>query len=110
LNAQIEARTRTDTSARWVERLNAAEVPCGPIYRMDQVFDDALVKHLGMAQAVEHPELGRIEIVGQAIKLSRTPARLETASPQAGEHTDAILCELGYDDAAIASMRAEGVI
>ena len=110
LNAQIEARTRTDTSARWVERLNAAEVPCGPIYRMDQVFDDAQVKHLGMAQAVEHPELGRIEIVGQAIKLSRTPARLETASPEAGEHTDAILCELGYDDAAIASMRAEGVI
>ncbi len=110
LNAQIEARTRTDTSAGWVERLNAAEVPCGPIYRMDQVFDDAQVKHLGMAQAVEHPELGRIEIVGQAIKLSRTPARLETASPEAGEHTDAILRELGYGDDAIASMRAEGAI
>ncbi len=110
LNAQIEARTRTDTSATWMERLNAAEVPAGPIYRMDQVFDDPQVRHLGMAQAVEHPELGRIEIVGQAIKLSRTPARLETASPEAGEHNDAILRELGYGDDAIASMRAEGVI
>ncbi len=110
LNAQIEARTRTDTSAAWMERLNAAEVPAGPIYRMDQVFDDPQVRHLGMAQAVEHPELGRIELVGQAIKLSRTPARLETASPEAGEHTDAILRELGFGDNAIASMRAEGVI
>ncbi len=110
LNAQIEARTRTDTSAAWMERLNAAEVPAGPIYRMDQVFDDPQVRHLSMAQAVEHPELGRIEIVGQAIKLSRTPARLETASPEAGEHNDAILRELGYGDDAIASMRAEGVI
>jgi crotonobetainyl-CoA:carnitine CoA-transferase CaiB-like acyl-CoA transferase len=110
LNARIEEVTRTASSADWVERLNAAEVPCGPIYAMDEVFADPQVKHLGMAQAVEHPQLGRIEIVGQAIKLSRTPAKLETATAEAGQHNDAILHELGYGDDAIAAMRKEGVI
>ena len=102
--------TSNAPSAFWVEKLNAAEVPCGPIYGMDEVFADPQVKHLGIAQGVDHPELGRIELVGQAIKLSRTPAKLETATAAAGAHNDDILGELGYDAAAIAAMRAEGVI
>ncbi len=102
--------TRTDTSAAWVERLNAAEVPCGPIYAMDEVFADPQVKHLGMAQAVEHPTLGARRLVGQAIKLSRTPAKLETATAGLGEHTDAVLGELGYDPASIADLRDRKVI
>ncbi len=110
LGARIDAITRTDTSAAWVERLNAAEVPCGPIYAMDQVFADEQVRHLKMAQAVEHPALGRISIVGQPIKLSRTPAKVATATAELGEHNDAILAELGYDPAAIAGLRADGVI
>ena len=110
LNAAIEAVTSNAPSAFWVEKLNAAEVPCGPIYGMDEVFADPQVKHLGIAQGVDHPELGRIELVGQAIKLSRTPAKLETATAAAGAHNDDILGELGYDAAAIAAMRAEGVI
>ena len=110
LNERIAAVTRTDSSAAWVERLNAAEVPCGPIYSMDEVFADPQVKHLGMAQAVQHPTLGRTEIVGQAVKLSRTPAKLETATPALGEHTDAILGELGYDAGQIAALRERNVI
>jgi crotonobetainyl-CoA:carnitine CoA-transferase CaiB-like acyl-CoA transferase len=77
---------------------------------MDEVFADPQVKHLGMAQAVEHPTLGRTELVGQAIKLSRTPAKLETATPGFGEHTDAILGELGYDSGTIATFRARKVV
>jgi len=110
LNARIEAVTRTATAAAWVERLNAAEVPCGPIYKMDEVFADPQVKHLGMAQPVQHKTMGQIEIVNQAIKLSRTPAKLETAIGEPGEDNDAILHELGYGDAAIAAMRQDGVI
>ncbi len=110
LNERIAAVTRTASSAAWVERLAAAEVPCGPIYSMDQVFGDPQVQHLGMAQPVQHPTLGRTELVGQAVKLSRTPARLETATASLGEHTDAVLAELGYDAAAIASLRDRHVI
>jgi crotonobetainyl-CoA:carnitine CoA-transferase CaiB-like acyl-CoA transferase len=110
LNERIAEVTRTDSSAAWVDRLNAAEVPCGPIYAMNEVFADLQVKHLGMAQAVEHPTLGRTELVGQAIKLSRTPAKLETATPAFGEHTDEVLGELGYDAAKISDLRARKVV
>lgn len=110
LNARIAAVTVTDSSANWVQRLNDAEIPCGPIYSMDEVFADEQVQHLGVAQAVDHPELGRIELVGQAARLSRTPAKLETATPAHGEHTDAILTELGYSTAEIGHLREKRVI
>ncbi len=110
MNERIAAVTRTDTSAAWVERLNAAEVPCGPIYAMDQVFADPQVKHLGMAKAVDHPTLGRIELVNAPVKLSRTPAELKTATPGPGEHTASILAQLGYDAAAVADLRERRVV
>ena len=110
LNDAIEAVTLTNTSAHWVDTLNRAEVPCGPINRMDQVFADEQVQHMQMAPKVRHPELGEIALVGQAITLSRTPAALYAASPGLGEHTDAILAEIGYTPEQIAALRLEGVI
>ncbi|MBV9829867.1 MAG: CoA transferase [Alphaproteobacteria bacterium] len=110
LNAEIEAVTKTRDSAEWIDRLNAAGVPAGPIYQMDQVFADPQVRHLGIAQPVEHPTLGAIELVGQAVTLSRTPSKLRSASPEAGEHTDAILRDLGYSDGDIAGLRERRVI
>jgi formyl-CoA transferase len=110
LNEAIEAITRQRSSAEWIDRLNQAGVPSGPIYTIDQVFADPQVKHLGVAQAVEHPTLGRTELVGQAVTLSRTPSRLVSASPDPGEHTQAILRELGYSDGDIAGLRERGVV
>ncbi len=110
LNGLIEAVTRTRRSADWVDALAAAEVPCGPVYAMDQVFADPQVRHLGMAPTVRHPELGEVALVGQAIKLSRTPARLLTATAGLGEHTDEVLQELGYSAQEVAAMRAEGAV
>ena len=110
LNAAIEEITKTKTSAEWIARINEAGVPCGPIYKMDEVFGDPQVRHIGIAQPVEHPSLGRIELVGQAVTLSRTPSKLKTATPERGEHTDAVLRELGYDAEAIAALRAKKVI
>ena len=110
LNAAIEAVTRTRSSADWVAAFEQAEVPCGPIYAMDQVFADPQVQHLAMAQTVTHPELGDIQIVGQAVKLSRTPAALTTATAALGEHTDQVLMELGRSPAEIAALHAAGIV
>ncbi len=110
LNAAIEAVTRTRASAHWVEALERAEVPCGPIYDMGEAFADPQVRHLRMAPAVQHPELGEIALVGQAIKLSRTPAALTSATPALGEHTDEVLRELGRSEDEIAALHEEGIV
>jgi crotonobetainyl-CoA:carnitine CoA-transferase CaiB-like acyl-CoA transferase len=85
-------------------------VPCGPIYTLEDTFNDPQVQHLGIAQTVESPQLGPTTIIGQAFRLSRTPSRLVSAAPECGAHTDAILQELGYGVEAIAALRARQVI
>ncbi len=110
LNAEIETLLKPKSSAAWIEILNRAGVPCGPIYRIDEVFADLQVRHLGLAQTVQHPKLGDIEIVGQPVTLSRTPSRLTQAAPDAGEHSDEILHEFGFDAATIADLHRRGVV
>ncbi len=110
LHEEIAVITRQRTSAEWMETLNDAGVPCGPIYRMDEMFADPQVRHVGMAVPVDHPRLGTFEIVGQAAKLSRTPSAIRTATAELGEHNVEILTELGYSGAEIAAMRAAGTI
>jgi crotonobetainyl-CoA:carnitine CoA-transferase CaiB-like acyl-CoA transferase len=85
-------------------------VPCGPIYNMDEVFADAQVKHLSMAAPVHHPQLGDIEVVNQAVELSRTPSGVRYPTPAKGEHTDEVLGELGFEAAAIAELRKQRVV
>jgi crotonobetainyl-CoA:carnitine CoA-transferase CaiB-like acyl-CoA transferase len=110
LNAALEAITRSRPSAEWIDILNRAGVPCGPINRIDQVFADPQVRHIGIARAIESPAHGRQELVGQAVGMSRTPWELRTPTPEKGEHTDAVLSALGYDAAAIAGLRERGAI
>jgi crotonobetainyl-CoA:carnitine CoA-transferase CaiB-like acyl-CoA transferase len=110
LNAEIESVTRGKSSAAWIEELNKASVPCGPIYSMDQVFADPQVQHLGMAREVQHPTRGTVGLVGQAISMSRSKWEVRNTTPEQGEHTDAILGELGYDAAGIAGLREKKVV
>ena len=109
LNAMIEAVTAKLSSAEVIERMNAAGIPSGPVYTLDQTFADPQVRHLGLAQEVVSPRLGPIRLVGQPVMLGRTPSRLVRAAPEAGEETTAILSELGYSDAEIAHFSATGV-
>ncbi|MBV9919501.1 MAG: CoA transferase, partial [Pseudonocardia sp.] len=108
--AAVEAVTRGRTTAEWVEILNAAGVPSGPIYTLDEVFADPQVQESGIAQPLEHPKLGRVEILGQPITLSRTPAQFRRPPPELGEHTDEVLREAGFDEHAIARLREQSVI
>jgi formyl-CoA transferase len=110
LNAEIESVTRTRTSADWIENLNAASVPCGPIYSMDQVFADPQVQHLGMAREVTHPTRGQVGLVGQAIAMSRSKWEVRNTTPEQGEHTAEILREIGYDEGMISGLRDKKVV
>ncbi len=110
LNEAIGAITRGKTSADWIETLNKAGVPSGPIYKMNEVFADPQVKHLGITRTVPHRVLGDVEVIGQPIALSRTPWSIRSASPEAGEHTDAILAEVGYSGEEIAKLRESKVV
>jgi len=110
LNVEIETITRSRTSAEWIQRLNAAGVPCGPIYAIDEVFADPQVQHIGIARAIEHPQRGRQQLVGQAVELSRTPWSLRIPTPEKGDSTDSVLSALGYDTAAISKFRSDGIV
>jgi formyl-CoA transferase len=110
LNAELGAIFRTRTSGEWIDRLNAAGVPCGPIYRVDEVFRDPQVVAGGMAATVQHDMRGPIEVLAPTVTLSRTPGRLERSLPAVGQDTDDVLAELGYDTDAIAHLRRDGVI
>jgi crotonobetainyl-CoA:carnitine CoA-transferase CaiB-like acyl-CoA transferase len=110
LNVLVAERLRTRTTAEWVEVLAEAGVPCGPVYRMDQVFADPQIEHLAMAAPVEHPALGRLDLVRNAVRMTGAGPTVRSASPDAGDHTDAVLAELGYDPAGIDELRAAGVV
>ncbi|MGQ4810381.1 Acetyl-CoA:oxalate CoA-transferase [Candidatus Entotheonellaceae bacterium PAL068K] len=106
----IEAVLAHQTSAKWHGMLIAAGIPCGPVYRYDQVFDDPHVQHRQMAVEVDHPKAGRMTITNTPLKLSQTPGRVRLPAPTLGQHTDEILGRLGYDAATIAQYHDEGVV
>ncbi len=102
--------TRLKTSSVWLDIFEKHGVAGGPIYKMNEVFADPQVRHLGMAVPVTHPVLGEIELVNQPFELSRTPSEIRTATPACGEHTDEVMRELGYTDGQIADLRKRVVI
>jgi formyl-CoA transferase len=110
LNAEIGERTRTYDSKTLVERLNVAGVPSGPIYSIDQTFNDPQVEHVGMAIPMEHPKRGKVAVVNQAVNLSRTPSHIDRPTPELGAHTDEVLGELGYGPKDLEALRRQKVI
>ena len=111
LNAEIDRHTVAKTSAEWVDLLNKAGVPCGPIYKIDQVFADPQVEHLAIAQDIDtDDQRGRLTVVGQPVALSRTPSHIDTPPPRRGQHTDEVLTEFGFSADEIAGLRQANAI
>jgi crotonobetainyl-CoA:carnitine CoA-transferase CaiB-like acyl-CoA transferase len=110
MNAMIDEITVTKTADEWVNILNEAGVPSGPIYSIDQMFADPQVKQLGQVKPVKHKKLNEINVVGQAATMSRTPSSIRLAAPDAGEHTEAVLQVLGYDTDRIAELKKRHVV
>lgn len=110
LNEEINRHTVKRTSAEWIPLFTEAGIPAGPINTIDQTFADEQVQHLGIVQSVEHHSLGKIDLVGQPVHLTRTPTHLRTAAPEQGEHTEAILTDLGYTADQVADFKQQGVI
>ena len=109
LNELISEVTITNTSEYWVDTLLEAGVPTGPIYSVDQVFEDPQVEHLGIAtEALGTIPFGDTKLVGQPFAMNRTPSSIVSPPPSRGQHTEEILTELGISNSE--SLKQDNVI
>lgn len=110
LNTALEGYTVERSSADMVESLNAAGVPCGPIYSIDEMFADPQVRHLGMARPAQSEHGGTLEVVNNAVMLAGVPATTYRATPERGQHTREVLGEFGYGADEIDALEKRGII
>jgi crotonobetainyl-CoA:carnitine CoA-transferase CaiB-like acyl-CoA transferase len=110
LRALLEGVIATRTRADWIVRFQAASVPCGSVRDVAEVLADPHLHARGMIGTLPHATLGPTRVINTPINLSQTPGSLRIAPPTLGQHTDAILAELGYDRSMIASLKAGGAI
>lgn len=110
LVSHLQRRFETRPTAAWVEVLDAAGVPNGPILSLAEVFAHPQVRHRQMVVEMDHPAAGRIRQTGIPVKLSDTPGRVRTPPPTLGQHTTAILRELGMPETEMAALLRENVV
>ena len=110
LNEHLQKYFVGQDSAHWIDALNEAGVPCGPIYKMDEMWSDPQVMHLKMSRSVNNSVMGDCDVVRNATNLSNAPDLPYRASPERGEHTDEILSEFGFSEGEIAAMKEENVV
>ncbi len=106
----LEAILRTRPRAAWLDYLGQYDVLCAPVYTYEELFADPQVQHNGVVVEQQHPVAGPVKVIGPVVNFSATPGEVGPASPQLGEHTEAILQQLGYEMAEIAHLREMGAI
>lgn len=110
LVAELTRRFRTNTAAHWLEVLEKAGVPCGPVNDMLQALNDPQTRAREMVTTVEHATLGPVETIGLPVKFSATPGKVRNGAPLYGQHTREVLSEYGFGDAEIAALESEGAV
>jgi crotonobetainyl-CoA:carnitine CoA-transferase CaiB-like acyl-CoA transferase len=100
----------TRTTAEWMQLLEKADIPCGPMHDLDSLIDDPHLAAVGLFQTIDHPTEGTLHVAGPAATWSRTPSSIRSAPPRLGEHGDEILREAGFSDADIDSLADEGAM
>ena len=106
----LQEEFRKKPRSYWREALDSYGVPNAPVYRLDEVFQDPQIKHMGLPLEVSHPQMGTTRLVGSAIGLSETPPQIRIPAPLLGEHTAEILRRLDYSDESIQELQGEGVV
>jgi len=110
LQELIEAIFVTQPTAHWVEKLDAAGVPGGPVYTYDQALADPQVRHRRMVHDIEHPKIGPMKTLGLPLKSSGELTQIRRPAPLHGQHTEEVLREAGYSDAQVRGLLAEGIV
>jgi crotonobetainyl-CoA:carnitine CoA-transferase CaiB-like acyl-CoA transferase len=110
MNAAIEERLKVAGSDYWIEKLNAAGVPCDRVMTLPQAVADPQTRDQEMVVAAEHPGHGKVEMLGFPIKFAEAPCRIRRPAPDLGADTDAVLCEFGYPPEEIARLRRNGIV
>ena len=110
LNPLIEIALARKTQNEWVDTLNEAGIPCGPIYTIDQVFKDPQVLHQKMFLEVEHPKAGKIPMTGLPVQLSESQPQVILPPPLLGEHTEEVLQKFGFSREEVRHLFAKKIV
>lgn len=110
INAIVGGKLAMNTTEYWVETLNRAGVPCGPVQSVADVFQDPQILSQDMVMDIDHPGFGMVRMLGFPMKLSSTPCQVRRPAPGLGEHSDDVLAELGYSPEERLALRAGGVV
>lgn len=110
LEREIEAVLTTETTAHWVDKLDAAQVPGGPVYGYDQIMNDPHIAARKMVVEIDHPKIGPMKTIGLPIKASGELTAIRQAAPWLGQHSAEVVRKLGYGDGEVASLFDAGVI
>ena len=106
----VQERIRQETTEHWLALLSTKDLWCARVQDFDDLMVDPQVAHNDLIQTIEHPTAGTIKVIGMPVQFSETPGTIRLVPPRVGEHTDAVLAEIGFTSEQIQALHREGII